>query len=91
MDLAVGGNEAGDLLFGIAVDFILIAAVEDHLVPDKGIVVEVKAEVAFARQPGEPYYFMFRVFIDPFVRHGLSAGLQYRLCEEVLTHKQQQE
>lgn len=91
MDLAVGGNEAGDLLFGIAVHFILVAAVEDHLVPDKGIVVKVEAEIALSRQPGEPYYFMLGVFIDPFIRHGLSAGLHHGLCEEGLTHKQQQE
>ena len=91
VNLPVGRYKTGDFLFGRAVHFILVAAVEDHFIPDKGIVVEVETEIAATLHPGEFYHAMLRVFIDPFVRHGLSAGFHHGLCEEGLTHKQKHE
>lgn len=78
MELFVSGIGAEGLLLSDAADIVPVTAIIHHFIADERVVVEVEAEVT-AVVPGELYYFVLCVFINPFVGHLAAAGFQNRL------------
>jgi hypothetical protein len=77
--LSVSGITGGYLLFGDSGEIDFLAPIIHHLIPNEGVVVKIKTEVAASLPICQSHDTMTGGTVDPFGRHRLPACWQYRL------------